>query len=437
MEEKLSFSYSLQTPKKPSSQILAKISFGYWFYDAKRGVVYEQVRCSPKVKVDVRDWDAKKHLPKSKEKLSEIAIFEETVSGIFRIMNDKKLEITPKSFKAEIDKKLKGTIEVDKMKIRIVDFIQDHIMIMKLAEGTKNMYDATRQRIEAFEKKIGKVLYASDVNLDIYKLYIEFIRDRDTISKNNTLVRNVENFIAALNKLAKHYKVQVFSPTKEVEKKDQLKRTNEQKVVLTFDEIITVIKHKPKNEVFKNIRLIFLTLYFTGVRYSDVFKVVPEFHYNEGSEEFDYCRFITKKNKKEVVIPILAPLADEFKKNGLPKYMKYNDFAYRIKTFIKDCGITRTEVLSFTNKNGEKEFEKKPFYQFVNSHIGRRSFITNFINYVPIPILCNITTHELKDKSVIFVYNQTPLLKNAALFIRHLLRATIDFKNAFPLKLVK
>lgn len=435
----LKFSYSLKSVKEKLTSLVAKISFGYWVYDVKLGKVYKPVRCFPGIKVDPQaDWDEKKHLPRSKAKLGEIAAFEKMVESVYRLMDDQEKEITNITFKVEIDLKLKRTVEVDRMRIRIVDFIEDHIETSDLNEETIGKYEDTKERIKKFEKEIGKPLYATDVNSDIYLLYTEFIRNIDTVKKNNTVVTYVKNLISALNKIARHYKIAVFNPSKELDKKDQIKATKEDKVYLTFDDIIKVIRHTPSTERLKNVRLIFLTLFFTGCRFGDVFKIKPEEFYKQGSEEFYYCRFLTDKNNKEVIIPILEPLMAEFRKNNGPaKFTHLSDFDLMIKDLIRDCGIDRHETLTVTNKKGHKEFDKRPFYQFVSSHTGRRSFITNLLNYVPIPILCKITTHELKDKSIIFIYDQTTLIQNAVLFVRHLLRATFDFKDAFPLKLVK
>jgi len=91
---------------------------------------------------------------------------------------------------------------------------------------------------------------------------------------------------------------------------------------------------------------------------------------------------------------------------------------------------------TFTDAHGKKRFESKPMYQFVSSHIGRRSFVTNLINFVPITILTKITGHELKDKSIIFSYNKVSLIDNSAQFVRELQRVCRENSEHFVVELV-
>ncbi|MNJ82851.1 hypothetical protein D3C87_02630 [compost metagenome] len=188
----------------------------------------------------------------------------------------------------------------------------------------------------------------------------------------------------------------------------------------------------------RDTKLIFLTLLFTGCRYSDVFKVKPEFSYSKNGVSFDYARFITQKRDVEVVIPILKPLKDAWKQNGGSIAHQYTEVAFNlnVKELIRLCEMEEKITLSFTNSRGKKEFETKPFHNFVSSHTGRRSFITNLINYVPVTILTKITSHQLKETSIIFGYNKTSLLENAVLFVKELTRLQKSNKDHFKIRLI-
>ena len=102
-------------------------------------------------------------------------------------------------------------------------------------------------------------------------------------------------------------------------------------------------------------------------------------------------------------------------------------------------------TLSYTNAHGKKEFVTQKLFDFVSSHIGRRSFITNLINFVPITVLSKITGHansipipefDLSDTSVIFKYNKISLIDNAARFVKELKQQVKSNRDYFPFELV-
>ncbi len=112
---------------------------------------------------------------------------------------------------------------------------------------------------------------------------------------------------------------------------------------------------------------------------------------------------------------------------------KFNDY---VKDLAELAGLKEDITLSFTNSYGKKEYEVKPFYEFVTSHIGRRSFITNLINYILVTILSKITGHSLTNKNVIFSYNKISLLDNAVMFVKELKRVQENYGEEFSIGLV-
>ncbi len=438
MENKLKISYYLKSGSFSLYPVIALLSFGYSEFDVKsKKKVYKPVRYYTPLKVDPDEWDYGNSKPLLKNQLQELSLFEKQAEDCYRQMQLNGEQITPDSFKNALDVKFGKKKEVDKMRIRMTDYIDDYILTSnEFKDSTKLYYETVKRKIEELEKKIGKPIYANEVDEDLYKIFEEFIRSK--VSRHNSVWSNMKAFKAILNKIAKTFKIPMFNPAKELDNKDKIKSRVEDKVYLNFNQIQKLMRYKPKTAKLRNTKLIFLTLLFSGCRFSDVFKVKPEGHYNEQKESFYYAHFITQKGQKEVIIPILAPLMAAIKENGnktaypVPLW----EFDQEIKELIRLCGIENDHSLTYMDSNGVKRFEKKPFYQFVSSHTGRRSFITNLINYVPITMLCKLTTHELKDNSIIFIYNKISLLDNALLFIRQLARVRIDYKSAFPFALV-
>ena len=72
-------------------------------------------------------------------------------------------------------------------------------------------------------------------------------------------------------------------------------------------------------------------------------------------------------------------------------------FNKQIKTICKNAGIDDI-VKGFKNNPiiRRKEIASAPKYEFVTSHIMRRSFATNYFGKIETPLLMNITGHILK-----------------------------------------
>lgn len=181
-----------------------------------------------------------------------------------------------------------------------------------------------------------------------------------------------------------------------------------------------------------------LTLLFTGCRYSDVNKIKPEYEYKSKDDNFFYARYVSQKTNTEIIVPFLKPLLEAYKTNGNKMAQPVSNMTMNknLKEFIELCNMAEKTTISYTDTDGIKKFEERSFYDLVTTHIGRRSFITNFINYIPITILSKITGHEINDNNIIFQYNKISLLENAVLFRKQVKRAVDENPDYFPFELV-
>ena len=125
--------------------------------------------------------------------------------------------------------------------------------------------------------------------------------------------------------------MKIFKPSIQLSKSDKITAVNDDKIYLNYEQIQTVIDYLPKTEKLQNTKLIFLTLLFTGCRFSDVFKIEPNFTYSKKVTNFKYTHFISTKTSTEIIIPILKPLEDAYLLNkdqppykiSVPKFNEY------------------------------------------------------------------------------------------------------------------
>lgn len=433
----LKTNFLLKTVKTDEKPIILILNFGYKEHDAlKNKTTYKPLKYYTGIKVSKMLWDKDKKLPLEKKKLNDLLHIEQTAKNVYQRMFNNEDVITPDTLRNELDLKLKKSVKAKQI-IRLVDYIREVILKTDTtrSKGTLMLYKNLANKIETFED--DKKLTVTANNLD-EKLFLLFMNEvRSQCHKINSVWNIQKTLKAVLNEISRKYKLEVFKISS-LAKGEKVNSINEDKIYLNYTQIKIILDYKTSSDELNNTKLILTTLLFTGCRYSDVFKIKPEFSYSINGTGFKYARFITSKTDTEIIIPILKPLADAYLNNNglLPYKMTPAQFNSKARNLVELAGLDEEITLSFTNSMGKKEFEVKKLYQFVSSHIGRRSFITNLINHVPITILTKITGHSLRDKNIIFGYNKISLLDNTVLFVKELKRLSETNPNDFPIQLV-
>ena len=87
----------------------------------------------------------------------------------------------------------------------------------------------------------------------------------------------------------------------------------------------------------------------------------------------------------------------------MPRKVAFNK---QIKMICKIAGISEV-VHGFKNnpKTRRKEVVKAPKYEFVTSHIMRRSFASNYYGKIETPMLMNISGHKKESTFLTYIGN--------------------------------
>nr|WP_294860518.1 hypothetical protein [uncultured Fluviicola sp.] len=444
---KLKINFILKTGIEGEIPVLAIMNFGYKEFDAlKQLFVYKPLKYYTGVKVTKSEWDLEEKLPKNKSKRTTLLQLEKQATDIFNYLITTET-VTPDRLKQELDSKIKKKDDRSTVtRVRIVDFINDHVLNdPDLKKKTRENYKTLRNRLIDFEKKIGKQLFSNEINEELYNSFIDTIRIRS--NRINTVWSIYKDFKAVLKRIARKFKIAVFNPTTELHPTKKIRMVTEDKIYFDMEQIQEIIKYNPPTDELNNTKLMLLTLLFTGCRWSDAQKIIPNNTYSKNDVSFNYARYLSQKTDTEVVIPILKPLQDAINANGgkLASKMDEQVFNDLVKVIAEQCGFTEEITLSYTDAHGNKQFETKRVCDYVTSHIGRRSFITNLINFVPLTVLSKITGHassisipefNMSDSSVIFKYNKISMIDNAARFMKELKRQVTENRDYFPFELV-
>jgi integrase len=139
-----------------------------------------------------------------------------------------------------------------------------------------------------------------------------------------------------------------------------------------------------------------------------------------------YIDILQQKTKKVVTFGVADPLVIELLNNKFPRRVSQVVFNKLIKALCKMADIEDL-VFGFKNnpKTRRKEIVNAPKYEFVTSHIMRRSFASNYYGKMHTPLLMNITgnskestfltyigTHQNKDAMQIYVCSRRGIFGN-------------------------
>jgi integrase len=267
-----------------------------------------------------------------------------------------------------------------------------------LTEGTLKEYRTIFKSLREFQAQKNVTLSFNDFNQSFFNEYERFLINKknpyktergllnDTIHKYCSTLKSFlewsfdEGFISSRD---------MFSRTKTKIKK----KTKNEIVALTEQELFQVLNYDLKNNIrLQRVRDLFCFGCFTGQRFSDIMRF--------DKQDFTGSKwsFISFKTKKRVIIPFTG-----FISNGLPILENYNyqlpvisnqKFNDYLKEIGKLCGID--SVVKIIRYSGIKEVEMRyPKYEFMSSHMARRTFVTLMIEKgVPLTMVQKITQHS-------------------------------------------
>lgn len=441
----LTINYVLKKNRGNERTVVLVASFGYKVVNLIEGKTkYLPLRYSTKVNLTEKEWDKQNKVPLSIEKLSELNRIKTTLESIYKYLVVDGVEITPELLRTELNNKLgrESNREIKtKFAVVFTEFLTNVTeKDQNRAKRTRTSFVTLKNQILNFEKEQGLILSTQNLDEELYLKFVHFVRsNQGRINSVHAILKNLQTTVSDIKRTYKKQNIKVFSPSEELANKDKVKKVDPDKVFMDFDMIEDIINYEPTNETMSNTKLILLTLLFTGCRYSDVFKINPQ-AYNKKGKKFRYARFSDQKEGGDILVPLLLPLEDAIRKNGgkLPRKISSQKFNSYVKDLVAYVGGEFSEQVEvpFIDSFGKTQYEVKYFYKFVSSHIGRRSFVTNLIDFIPITILSKITGHKLVDKSVIVKYKKRSLLDNACLFLDQLRNIQEVYKDYFPIRLV-
>jgi integrase len=271
----------------------------------------------------------------------------------------------------------------------------DYYLQLKQNSITKNShkrYISTKNLLTKYEKKNKTLLQIKDVNLsfkDSFERYcITESYAPNTITKAIKMIKTI-CLHAKDNRIETNYQLDSI----------KTKYHKTETIYFTFAELQTIEQTK-YNDSLENVKDWLIISCYTGQRVSDFMNFTADKIRVENGKNL--LEFTQKKTNKIMTIPIHPKVLEILnKRNGkFPKPIsdqKYNDY---IKEVCKIAGLT--DLVQGSKKletaPNSKKFRKDtglyPKFDLVTSHIGRRSFATNFYGQIPTSYLIYVTGHS-------------------------------------------
>lgn len=269
----------------------------------------------------------------------------------------------------------------------------------ELAEQTLKNYKVVKRLIEKYESSIKKSIKIIDID-SVFKTSFEAFCIEKGYS-TNTIARAIHT-IKAVCKHAMYNGIEVSSQLERI----KLKETKVDKIYLTFKELeaIEKLNKKKLNESLMNARDWLIISCYTGQRVSDFMRFNKDLIRVEKGKHL--IEFTQKKTRKNMTVPLHPKVLKILKKRkgDFPRAIssqKYNEYIKlvcekaEINEKVKGSKLIKVEKEDkFPYRKHIDMYEK---WKLVTSHVGRRSFATNFYGQIPTSFLIYVTGHKTEQ----------------------------------------
>lgn len=277
----------------------------------------------------------------------------------------------------------------------LVDYIDFYIQYREheLKPTSVTKYNVIKHKMQRLEEKRKKPILIKEINESFKREFVEYYKaEKYSI---NTTQREL-GFIKTFCKHARSLEVETHPQL------DQLKLSKEkvEKIYLNFDELKKIEETKDLPEHLDNARDWLIISCFLGQRISDFMRFNDKMlRVEEGKTLIEFTQ---KKTGKLMTVPLHEKVLNIIKKrNGsFPRSIsdqRYNDYIKEVCKAAKlNSEIKGSKQLETKPESGifRKETKIFPKWELVTSHIGRRSFATNFYGKIPTTYLIYVTGHS-------------------------------------------
>lgn len=381
---------------KDKSNLILRLLYRYNNVDYTFGV-------KTRFEVEKNYW-SKQHKKKSKD--IEITNRQTDVNNelnkienhILNAFNSASIETISKEWlQTQIDNYYNPPQKENSIPIDLINFIDFYIDYRKneITETNKRKCTVIKNKLIKYEAFLKKKILIKNINDSFKNEFVNYQKDR--MYSQNTIQREFVN-IKTFCKYARFLGLETHHQLDSL----RIDRQKVEKIYLTLEDL-TKIENLGKEKLtdsLDNAKDWLIISAYCGQRVSDFMRFTDEQIRIENGKHL--IEFTQKKTGKNMTVPLHPKILEILNKrnNKFPYKIsdqKYNDF---IKTVCELAEINEPTI-------GSKLIETEPDsgiyrkksgmykkFELVTSHIGRRSFATNFYGKIPTTYLIYVTGHS-------------------------------------------
>ncbi|WP_449388823.1 tyrosine-type recombinase/integrase [Chryseobacterium lineare] len=257
-----------------------------------------------------------------------------------------------------------------------------------ICHSTYKRYMVFFRLMGRFQGKLCRRLQVNEINYEFVREFIDF--GKQERYSENTIYRSIHFVKTILNYLERQG---MRTKVRELDiRRDGLRR---EMITFSDDEIRSIEECEVPDELLSAKKWLLISCY-TGQRVSDFMKFTSEKLIEV--KGITCVSFMQKKTRKEITLPMHPAVVEIIRENGGEFPEEIRDAVYNRQ--IKE--IARLAGLHNKVKAKKRVFHRlatviKEKWELITSHIGRRSFATNFYGKIPTSLLMEATGHSTEQ----------------------------------------
>lgn len=339
-----------------------------------------------------QEWDAEKERPKNiylKKNKNISAVLDRIKVELAEYIRQRKTGKKAVT-KTGISKKLSEIITTKALQQPENSFLSltlSYITVRKemICHSTYKRYLVFFRLLQRFEGFLHRRLILTNINAEFVRDF--FIFGKKEEYSENTLHRTI-HFVKTILNFAE--KKGMVTHVRELEVRREKKPA---RIIILTESEIAKIKQTEVPEEYVTAKDWLLISCYTGQRISD-FMVFNKSQLSEAGSRM-YITFVQQKTRKEIILPLHPVVLNILKENNycFPDPIDHDIYNRRIRKIARLAGINeQINARKRTGHRSEDTFVKK--WEVISSHIGRRSFASNFYGKIPTPLLMQATGHS-------------------------------------------
>ena len=347
------------------------------------------------LRISEEDWDTGKQRPKNiylkkyKKLNTKLDMIKKELAEYVCKMRMEKKMLHQRTMAREIQAVCIGNFS-ELPENSLLHYMKWYIDIKKemICHSTYKRYKVFYHLLERFEGFVCKKLYIEEINVDFIRDFMVFGKEEEY--SENTIYRTI-HFVKTILNFAERKGIRTCVRELEVRREKQKKEV----ITLTEKEIVQ-IKYTDVPERLKAAKDWLLISCYTGQRFSD-FMHFDTKKLKEVNGKMCLA-FVQQKTKKDILLPLHPTVLNALQRNenNFPRLMDIQHYNNEIKEIAKLANLN--ELVKARKRLGfRSKIVQAKKWELMTSHIGRRSFATNFYGKIPTPLLMEATGHSTEQ----------------------------------------